>query len=403
MQYATKILVLSSLVFAASCGSKSSDNSALSEKKAKLEELKKQQATIASSISNLESEIAKTDPSTAKTEKAKLVTVATLAPESFTHFIDLQGKIESDNISYVTPRNGQGGQVKAVYVKKGDVVHKGQLLLKLDDAIAKQSLITAEQAIQTTQTQLNLAQDIYKRKKNLWDQGIGTEVDLINSKSNVESLQSQLKTQQEQLKITKEQLGFTNVYSDVDGVADDVNVRVGEFFQGINPAGGSQIKIVNISKLKATAQVPENYIDRVKVGNTVKITLPDINKTISSNVAVAGKLIDANSRSFYIESKIPADKDFRPNQIALVKIQDYSTNHALTVPVNTLQSDDKGRFVMVAVKEGSRLVAKKKRVEVGMMYQDKLEILQGLQSGDQVITDGYQALYDGQLITTETK
>ena len=398
MQKYLPIIFMATAIAFASCGNKQENpNAAITEKKAKLAELKKQQDKVAADITNLEKELAKLDPASAKEDKAKLVSTEAITPANFSHFIDLQGKVESENISYITPR-GMGGQVKALLVKRGDVVSKGQLLLKLDDAIAKQSVVAAEQGIETIKVQLAFAKNIYQKQKNLWDQNIGTEVQLITAKNNVENLESQLKSAQEQLKITKEQLQFSSVYSDVSGVAEEVNVKVGEVF-----VGATQIKIVNTTNLKVTAQVPENYIDRVKVGNKIKISLPDINKSIDANINVSGKLIDANSRSFYVESKIPTDKDFHPNQVALVRILDYSTANAITVPVNTLQTDDKGKYIMVAVKENGKTIARKKMITVGQFYGDRLEVKAGLQSGDLVITEGFQSLYEGQLITTDVK
>ncbi|MBC7652253.1 MAG: HlyD family efflux transporter periplasmic adaptor subunit, partial [Deinococcales bacterium] len=196
------------------------------------------------------------------------------------------------------------------------------------------------------------------------------------------------------------QLNFANVNSDVSGVADEVNVRVGEFFSGVI-GNMPQIKIVNTENLKITAQIPENYLNKVGVGSKLNVTLPDIKKTIVATVSVASKLIDANSRSFYVEAKIPADRDFHPNQIALINIQDYANAQAVTVPVNTLQNDEKGKFVMVAVKEGNKLLARKKVVTTGELYGDKQEIKSGLALGDEVIVEGYQGLYDGQLLTTK--
>ena len=397
MQRTVTISMLAVLVLLlAACGSSSkNENASLTDKKAELQKLKDQQK-------KLEDDIAKIDTAAAKAEKAKLVTLAPIAPETFTHYIDLQGKIESQNISYIAPRNGTGGVVKAVYVKRGDKVRKGQPLLKLDDAIARQSLITAEQGLETIKTQLAYAQNLYQRQKNLWDQRIGTEVQLINAKNQVQAAENQLKSAQEQLKITKEQLSFTTVVSDVDGTAETVNVRVGEMFTGVQGAA-AQIVIVNNSNLKATAQIPENYVGKVNVGSKVKITLPDINKTLDATVTVAGKSIDPINRSFFMEAKVPADKDLRPNQIALIRIQDYSIVNTITVPVNTIQSDEKGKFVMTAVKENGKTVARKKPVVIGQFYGDKMEIKSGLQTGDVVVTDGFQSLYEGQLITTETK
>ena len=397
MQRTVNISMLAVLVLLlAACGSSSkNENASLTDKKAELQKLKDQQK-------KLEDDIAKTDTAAAKAEKAKLVTLAPIAPETFTHYIDLQGKIESQNISYIAPRNGTGGVVKAVYVKRGDKVRKGQPLLKLDDAIARQSLITAEQGLETIKTQLGYAQNLYQRQKNLWDQQIGTEVQLINAKNQVQAAENQLKSAQEQLKITKEQLSFTTVVSDVDGTAETVNVRVGEMFTGVQGTA-AQIVIVNNSNLKATAQIPENYVGKVNVGSKVKITLPDINKTLDATVTVAGKSIDPINRSFFMEAKVPADKDLRPNQIALIRIQDYSIANTITVPVNTIQSDEKGKFVMTAVKENGKTIARKKPVVIGQFYGDKMEIKSGLQAGDVVVTDGFQSLYEGQLITTEAK
>jgi membrane fusion protein (multidrug efflux system) len=275
--------------------------------------------------------------------------------------------------------------VREVYVKQGDYVKKGQQLLKLDDAVLLQNLKQA-------QTDLAYLQDVYGRQKNLWDQQIGTEQQLIDAKQKVDQAENQIAT-------IKEQWSMTNVYADVSGVADVVNIRIGEMFTG---AVGQtpQIRIVNNSRLKVTTQIPENYLGRVKEGSKIVVNLPDLGKTINTSVSVSGKIIDPLSRSFYVEAKLPADKDLKPNQIALVKIEDYTVPKAITIPVNTLQTDEKGKFVLVAVNENGKLVARKKPVQIGELYGDKLEIKSGLQTGDQVITEGFQGLYDGQLITT---
>ena len=395
------ILLLAGLILLASCSS--DGNKELQEKKTKLEDLKSQQTKLTDQITKLEADIVKLDPSS-KVEKPKLVALTTIDTSSFTHYIDLQGKIDAVNISYITPRNGTGGKVVALYVKNGDYVKKGQLLLQLDDVIAKQNLQAAQQNLAAVKTQLDLNADIYKRKKNLFDQGIGTEIDVITSKSTVENIERQYKGLQAQVSIAQEQVNFTSVRSDVEGIADNVNVRVGEFFQGV-VAGQAipQIRIVNANNLKVVAQVPENYIGRVKVGTHIKLVLPDLNKKFDAVVTVASSLINADSHSFYVEATIAADKDIRPNQVVLLSIQDYKTSNAIAIPVNTLQTDEKGKFVLVASKENNKLVTRKKPVVIGSSYGDNVEIKSGLQKGDVLITDGYQGLYDGQPITTDTK
>ena len=391
------------IIFLASCGASASNENqpALAGKKTQLEQLKQQQTKLNTDIQKLEDEIGKLDTSEAKKEKTKLVAVETLVPAPFTHYIDLQGKIDALNVAYVAPRNGTGGIVKEIFVKQGDYVKKGQLLLKLDDVIAKQNLSASEQSLAATKAQLELNKELYKRRQNLWSQGIGTEIDVLTAKTNAENLEAQYNSQLENLKNAQEQLKFMSVYSDIEGVANTVNIRVGEAFTGNIPGTANpQILVVNTQNLKAVAQVPESYLSKVKLGTNVKVVLPELNnKTLDLKVTVAGKLIDQNTRSFYIEAKMPYDKDFHPNQIALVQIQDYSAANALTVPVSTVQNDLTGKYVLVAEKDRDRLIARKKVVQIGQLYGDRIEVKSGLQAGDVIITEGVQGLYDGQPIT----
>lgn len=380
MQKIVNLVIITAALTLAACGGKKNP---LAEKKAELDKLKNEQTALADKITKLQAEIVKLDPS-AKEEKPKLVALAAIQPATFTHYIDLQGKIESENIAYVTPRNG-GGQVKAIYVKKGDYVKKGQLLLKLDDAVAKRQIAQIE-------TQLAYAKDIYNRRNNLWKENIGAEVDLIGAKNQVDQVQRQMD-------LAKEQLGFANVYAEMNGVADEVTIRVGEVFSGTIATG--YIKIVNTENLKVITQVPENYIGRVSTGDNIVITLPDAGKTVNAKINLVGQQIDPMSRTFYVEAHLPSGKDFKPNQIALAKIQDYSANNAITVPMNTVQTDEKGKFVLVAVTEGKKMVARKKTITLGELYGDKAEIKSGLAANDQLIVDGFQSLYDGQPITTK--
>jgi len=377
-------VTISTTLLLAACGSSTKEgDSSLAGKKARLATLKEQQDKLTKQISDLETEIGKTDTAAGTKEKAKLVALTPLTPTSFTHYIDLQGDVEAENMSYISPR-GQGGVVRELYVKQGQHVNKGQLLLKLDDAVQRQQ-------VTGYQTQLTYAKDLYQRRKNLWDQKIGTEVDLINAKNQVDMAETNLK-------LAQEQLDYTNVYADIAGTLNTFSIKVGEAF-----APGSQaVQIVNTDNLKAVVQVPEIYQERVRVGTPVKIAFPGLgNKEITGVVRVAGKVINTGNRAFQVEIHIPNDKDIRANQVAIVKLQDYTASNVLTIPVNTLQSDEKGKYVMVAAKDKDRLIAHKKAISVGQPYSDKIEVTGGLQQGDQLISDGFQGLYEGQLITTQ--
>jgi RND family efflux transporter MFP subunit len=386
------LFTLSLLILVTACGG--GDNTVEAKQKS-LASLKKQALELNAQIVALEKEVEKAGGASAA--KAILVATDTIQTETFTHYIELQGKVESESVSYITPRAG-GGQVRAIYIKRGDRVKRGQLILQLDNSMIKQSAAAATQNIETLKSQAALAKAVYEKQKNLWEQNIGSEIQLMTAKTNADALASQLRAANEQLGMVKDQLAFTSIYSDVDGVAEEVHVKVGELF-----IGPGQIKIVNTTKLKLTAEVPENYAGKVKVGTELTLTFPDIQKTIYNKVNVLGNVIDPLNRSFYIESKLPVDNNFRPNLLAQVKIKDYEKKNAISIPVNLLQSDEKNKFVYVAVTEGGKMFARKKIVIAGEFYGNNIEVLSGLAAGDILITEGYQSIYDGQLISTSIK
>jgi RND family efflux transporter MFP subunit len=395
-------LLIVFLTVISSCGNtgKKEREGSINDKKVELEKLKNDKSKTEDKIKLLQAEIEKMDTSKGASNKIKLVSVMPVTAQNFKHYIDLQGKVDAENISYITPR-GMGGQVKQIFVKQGDNVRKGQLLLKLDDVIARQNVVAMRQSMAAVQTQLALAKTVYARQKNLWDQNIGTEVQLLQSKSNVDGLENQLKTMNENVKIAQQQANLSNVYSDVSGVADEVNIHVGETFTG-SPMNG--IKIINTSSLKVVTQIPENYLSRVKKGTTVQIIIPDVNKTYNTAISVISQAVNSISRGFTAEAKIPYDGSLRPGQSAVMKILDYAAANGLVIPVNLIQSDETSKYVYVLEKlPNGKSIAKKKPVALGEVYGDNVEIKNGLVAGDQLISEGYQSLYEGQIISTEVK
>lgn len=374
------------LFLVASCGNATVEKKGpAADKKAELAKLKAEQEELSKKIAKLEEEINAVD-STARVRE-KLVTVETLQPQSFKHYIDLQGRVITDNEYWVTPR-GMGGQVRAIYVKEGQAVKKGQLLMKLDAG-------TLEQQLEQAKIQLDYLKDIYQRRKNLWDQKIGTEVELIAAKNAVDN-------QQKQIDLLNEQISYTNVTAEVSGVVDQVNIRVGEAFSSAT-ATVAGIKIVNPSDLKVRVGVPENYLPHINRGTPVVVEVPDVGKTFNSTISYISQTINPTSRVFEAEAKIPVAPNIKPNLVAIVKLLDYQTNNTIVVPMRTVQTDQNGKYVYVLGQERGRNVAVKKQVEVGQVYGEQIEIKSGLAAGDQLITQGYQGLYEGQIVTTAAK
>jgi RND family efflux transporter MFP subunit len=381
-------LAAATIITACSGGAKDAKGD-LNDKKVKLEKLKSDKAKIDGDIKKLEDEIAKLDP-TARKDRAKLVSAAPVIQQDFTHYIELQGKVDASNVVVVTPR-GMPAQVKEVHVKRGDVVRKGQLLLKLDDAVMLQQL-------EGLNTQLDYAKNLYNRQKNLWDQGIGTEVQLITAKNNVDALERQIAT-------LRENWRTSFVYAPISGIADMVNIKAGETFSGVSTATGSpqpQIQIVNTSSMKVVTEVPENYQTKVKKGSQLKISIPDAGiDSLNATISVIGASIGNTTRGFVTEAIIPSNSNLRLNQVALIKIKDYHAPNAITVPLNIVQTDESGKYVYVIVKEGGVTKARKKSVIIGENFGGMVEIKgNSLSPTDIIITEGYQTVYDGQTVTT---
>lgn len=397
---ATGVFALTAFLLISCGGGAKDDKGKIGDMKAKLEKLKKEKNELDAEIRKLEESIAKADPKSVQQAK-KLVSVDTIRTADFSHFIELQGKIDAEGISYVAPK-GQGGLVKAVYVKNGQRVNKGQLVVKLDDAMARQSVIAAQQQTGQLKARLVQAQTVYERYENLWKQNIGAEIQVINAKADVDALAAQLRAAQAQVVMAQEQANMSNVYAELSGVVEEVNVNVGEFFSpqsAGNPRTG--IRIVNLSNLKIVTNVPENYAASIKKGDKVEVVVPESGKPFfPSVISVVGTSIDPVTRSFTAEAKLPSDPVLKPNQTATMKILDYEAKGAVTVPVNVVQSDEKNKYLYVVEKTGDKMVARKKIVIVGQAYNGYMEIKSGLSGGDVIVTEGYQSIYDGQSITT---
>jgi membrane fusion protein, multidrug efflux system len=359
-----RILSIASIVFLASCAGKSTD------KKSQLETLKKERTEINSRIAKLEAEIGTGGAPSA----AKEVAVFEVSENPFKNFVEIQGKVDAEENVQVTPE--AAGVVTSVYANIGQKVSRGQVLAQIDDNVLDQNMAEL-------QTQLQLANTLFQRQKNLWDQKIGTEVQYLNAKTQKEGVERRIATLRSQASMYK-------IKAPISGTIDEMDLKVG---QAVTP-GVSGIRIINASNLKVKAQVAESYAARVNQGDEVSIIFPDVPDTLQTKLFFASKTIDPISRSFNVEVKLPSKRTFRPNMLAVLKIVDYKNDKALTIPVNSIQNAESGDYVFV-VENGK---AKRVNIQTGKVSEGKAEILSGLKSGDKVITAGIQDLNEGDIV-----
>jgi len=222
---------------------------------------------------------------------------------------------------------------------------------------------------------------VYEKQKNLWDQKIGTEIQYLQSKSTKESLENKINAMQEQIRMTK-------ITSPIDGTVDGVEIKLGQ----MAAPGLNAITVVNFSSLKVKAEVAEAYSARVKNGEDVLILFPDMNDSIKTTIHYASRAIKALSRTFAVEVLLDNKKEYHPNTVARLKINDYqSPAPELVLPVKYIQKGAEESFVMVDEKGK----AVKKVVTIGREYSGMAEILSGLKEGDLMITDGYDLVNEG--------
>ncbi|MGZ3903761.1 MAG: efflux RND transporter periplasmic adaptor subunit [Bacteroidia bacterium] len=366
-----KIGFIALAILVASCGAP--DN------KAALEKLKKQKSDIEAKIATLEEEIKKTGgDSSATPEKSIEVIAQPIVPQTFKTYIEVQGRIDADenvSLSSQTP-----GTVTQINVKVGDEVTKGQVLAETDARAISQQ-------ISDLQTNLDLATQVYNKQKSLWDQKIGTEIQFLQAKTSKESLEKKMAALQTQLSMSK-------IVSPINGTVDAVNIKIG---QVIMP-GLPSINVVNFSNLKVKADVAETYAARVKKGNDVVAYFPDMNDSVVSKINYAARAINPLNRTFGVEVLLDNNKEYHPNMVARLKINDYqSPAPVITIPVKFIQRGTTETYVYVAV--GNKCV--KKSIKTGREYSGMAEITEGLTAGDLLITAGYDLVNDGDAITVK--
>ena len=358
--------IVASTMLLASCGS-SEKTESLTELKTKQAELKTQLAEISTKISTLEGDSA---------QKFTLVEAAPVTPEIFKTYINVQGKVDAEES--VSLSSEMPGTITKINVKAGDEVVKGQVLAETDARVLQQSISDLE-------TNADLVNQLYNKQKALWDQKIGTEVQYLQAKTQKESVEKKLATLQEQIRMTK-------IVSPINGTVDAVDIKLGQ----LTAPGMPAIRVINFNNLKLKADLAESYAAKVHKGDEVMVKFPDTNDTITTKVTYASRAISAMNRTFGVEIALSNKKEYHPNQIAIISINDYkSAKPVLTVPVNFIQKDLKGtHFVFIA--DGKK--AMKRNIVLGKEYNGVAEIKEGLTETDLLITSGYDGLNEGDAI-----
>jgi len=375
------LTVLSLLFIGCSGGNKNEDVDAvikskdLNKIKTSREIVHKEYEKIASELAKLDQAIADLDPN----KKIPLVRTMIVKDSIFKHYIEIQGNVETKENIMISPE--YSGVLTQLNVAAGQRVSKGQVLARIDDGGMSSQLAQAE-------TQLALAKTTFEKQKNLWDQKIGSEIQFLQAKTSMES-------QQKAVAQIKSQLNKTLVLAPFSGTIDNVLIEKGK----VVAPGMDLFRIVNLNNMYVTANVPENYIEQLKLGALVEVNMSSIGKTYQGKVRQIGNYINPNNRTFSIEIALPnPDNLLRPNQVAILKIEDYTNPKAIILPENIIQETANGSkivYVIDKTKVAKNAIAIQKTIEIGYVSGANIEVKSGLKPGETVITDGAKALKDG--------
>ena len=370
------ILLTASLLFIG-CGKKEENANIddLIESK-NLVNIKAKRDLLQADLAKLETAVATLD---AKKAEEALVSVMTVKDTIFNHYLEVQGDVNTKQNILIQPE--MPGTLVTLNVKAGQRVSRGQVLGKTDDGGMGQQLAAME-------NQYNLAKTTFERQKNLWDQKIGSEIQFLQA-------QSQMVGAQKAVLQMKAQLSKTLIKAPFSGVIDEVFVERG---QVVAPSIQGLMRIVNLSNMYVSAEVPETYIGKLKVGAIVNVYLASLGKTYSGRVRQVGNNINPTNRSFSIEVTVPnPDNLLRPNQVAKLQIIDYTNKNAIAIPTNVILTNGDGtRYVYTAENSnGKTATAKKVIIKTGQSSGNVTEILSGLDSKDIIVTEGLNTLQEG--------
>lgn len=384
------IIILSILGITYSCADKEAakasidsviESGNLTEIKAKRAEVLASYDSISKVLSKLETAISEIDT----TKKHTLVTAYKVTDTTFNNFISIQGNVDTSENILIYPE--YQGVLSQVYVKQGQRVSKGQALARIDDGGLSSQLAQLE-------AQYQLAKTTYDRQERLWQQKIGSEIQYLQAKTNMESAQSAVKQ-------LRSQLSKTTINAPFSGVIDDIITEQG---QVVAPGMQAIMRLVNLDDMHVNAAIPENYIKSVVKGSLVNVTFPALGKTVEGKVKTVSSFINPSNRTFEIEVDVPnADKTIKPNLMANLEINNYSKENALVIPSDCIQENAKGdKYVFLIDETGANSKAVQTKIETGNSQSGLIEVLGGLEKGTKIVKDGALTLKDGETVTVKT-
>jgi len=384
------------------------------------------------------------DEAAGETEAPTPVMVETAVLGAIDHVVTADAVLFPINQSSVTPKIS--APVKRMLVNRGDHVRAGQVIADLESsdlaAAVQEARYQYEQAqsayatvtgatvvedetkaradVQSAQSAFDAAKKLYDSRAALQKEGAlaqkqvdETKLQMVQAQTQLETAQQHLKslngvgrqeairTAQAQMDAAKAhqealavQLSYARVVSPISGVVAERQVNVGETAS----AGMPLISVVDISQVRAIANVPAKEASSLRVGRPARVAGPD--GDIPGTVTVVSPAANANATTVEVWVQIanPGER-LKPGETARVSIIAETIQNTLVVPASALLNGDEGRQKVMVISSDS--VAHERMVTVGVRQGDRVQILSGVQPGEQVVTSGGLGLDDKAKVTIQ--
>ena len=380
-----KLIITLSLTLLLSCNS--SRNSSINDliNKGDLETLKKKKKEYVDLMNDLRLDLNDINNGIMlldENEQIQIISKFNVIEKEFTTYVELQANLKSrKNVVILSEFQGT---LKNLFVREGQLVKKGELLAEINDSGLKEQL---DQML----IQANYTKDNFDRIKRLWEKNIGSEMQFLKAKSDFE-------TNNKMVEQIRDQLSKTKIYAPFDGEIDEIISNLGS-----NLVPGSPIlRVVNLDIIYAEAQVPEKYVSSIELGTEALVSIPLLNKEVTSKIVQSGNFINPNNRTFRVEAPVEnKDKRIKQNLNARIKIKNYSNIKALVVPLRVIREDASGRpfiYKLVETDKKDILLTVKIFVETGANNDEEIEITKGLSIGDIIVLEGANNVEDNQRV-----
>lgn len=333
---------------------------------------------LSAKLTQLEQELTAKQP--VKEVKITKVAVETVKRMNFSDYIQSNGMVEAVKAASISPE--MSGKIESIPVKVGQSVRRGQLLLTMDSKVMQNGISELEKGYELVTT-------LFDKQKELWDQGIGSEMQFLEVKNRKESMERTMNT-------LKSQMEMTRIYAPFDGRVEKIAMKVGE----LATPGRGIIDVVNVSNLYVNTEVSEAFMQTVSKGDTVTIDFPNLPGVVRTvPIAYKGDVINPQSRTFSIRVEIPnRGQEIKPNMLANMKIRVIDLKDAVLVPTTLIRQDVGGPFVYI-VRSSSAPAAQKVYLKTGNSDGNMTVVESGLTGGEMIISQGYNQVKEGTLVS----